>query len=298
MKLDRVSNLTIEEFVSDYMIADKPIVITDGMESWRAKTLWTPEFLAERYGDVKVQVYNDLFMLVGIRPLKVYFEHFFNKDETSGEDKHRPGYVRWYTRLKDEDRVPWADDVFAELAADWSMPYFLPRSGYLLPYCSSTGDIDPNSSPFPARGLFISGRGARTALHKDPWGSDAVLCQMYGRKRFYYFEPDQEPYLTNEEGVAVDLDAPDLEKFPDFEKAKPAFVDELEPGEMVYVPHGWYHQFDTLTDSISLTWNFVHMSTWRSFYKYLASNPSQEELDTISYFVHDIPGRETDSYKA
>lgn len=291
MKLERVDNLTVDDFVDDYLVADKPVIVTDGMKDWAARTRWTPEFFAEHYGDTKVQVYNDLFMLIGIRPLKAYFEHFFNQADEPGATKRRPGYVRWYTRLKDEDRVPWSDQVFADLRDDWSMPYFLPRSGYLLPFCPDNGDIDPNSSPFPARGLFISGKGARTALHKDPWGSDAVLCQIHGRKRFYYYPPDQAPYLTSATGQVVDKDNPDPEKFPDFHKAEPAYVDELLPGEMVYVPHGWFHQFDSLTDSISLTWNFVHMSTWRAFHRYLSGNPSQEELNTISYFVHDIEGR-------
>ena len=289
MKLERKSNLTVETVIEGHLKANVPVIVTDAMESWAAKDLWTPEYLEREFGDARVQVYNDLFMLIGVRKLKDYFDRYFGREpgEASGR---RPGYVRWYTRLSPEDRVPWSDESFERMKDQWTTPYFMPRSAYLLPYCGPDQTIDMNTSPFPARGLFISAKGARTALHEDPWGSDAVLCQIHGWKTLRIYCPDQKPYLTQGR-KAVDLEEPDLEAFPDFPKAKPTYEDELHPGECVFFPHGWFHHVGTESDSISLTWNFVHMSTWHAMFDYLRSDPPEEELKTIEYFLDEIPGR-------
>jgi len=119
-------------------------------------------------------------------------------------------------------------------------------------------------------------------LHKDPWCSDALLCQIFGRKEFVMYDPSQAPYLTNH-GKLVDIEAPDLQMFPDFASARPTIQDTLEPGEIVLVPAGWFHHFNSVSDCISLTWNFVHNSRLREFVSYLLNAPGENELKQLSY---------------
>lgn len=289
MKLERRRRLSIDEFVEEYLIKNKPVVVTDAMDTWRAKDLWTVDYLEREFGVEKVQIYNDLFTLISVKTLGEYLRTYFRQDPDQ-ETSRRPSYVRWYTRLKETDDVPWADNVLQKLKDDWSLPYFLPSNSYLLPYCSPNQSINPNSAPFPAKGLFISGKRARTRLHFDPWGSDGVLCQLQGHKNFILYSPDQAPYLTNGDKV-VDIEKPDLKMFPLFPQAKVTIEDILNPGEVIFVPRGWLHHVETISPSISLTWNFVHMSTWRPFFKYLTSNPPKNEIETINYFLHGIEGR-------
>jgi hypothetical protein len=287
MNIPRKSNLSKSAFVNDYLRPNQPVIVTDGMDTWRAKHAWTPEYFVNKFGDTDVQVFNDLFMLTRVKKLKDYIETTFGQE---GMPRRKPGYVRWYTRLSAEDRVPWADQSFAELEADWSLPDFLPENDYLLPYCAPNDTISPVNSAFPARGIFISAKGARTRLHIDPWASNAVLFQVYGRKDFVLYAPDQREYLMHGEDM-VDPANPDLDRFPDFPKTEPLYRDTLMPGEMVHIPRGWPHHFDTTTDSISLTWNFVHANSWLPFFDYLTSPPPPAELETIRYFLHDAPGR-------
>ena len=289
MRLERKTNLSIAGFTNGYLAANRPVVVADAVTRWPAFGRWTPDFLATTFGDEKVLVYDDLFMLVGMRPLRAYLERYFGEDEVPpGQGARRPTYVRWYTRSKADPRIPWADAAFERLRDDWELPYFAPDSNYILPFCPPDRTISPRDTPFPARALFISARGARTRLHADPWGSDAILCQLHGRKSFVMYPPDQASLLTAG-GKVVDVANPDIEKFPDFAKARPAVEDELAPGEAVFIPAGWYHHFDTLENSISLTWNFVHMSRQPAFTRYLAGRPPQEELDTIQYFLYGAP---------
>ncbi|MBW4592771.1 MAG: cupin-like domain-containing protein [Brasilonema angustatum HA4187-MV1] len=51
---DRVSNLSKEEFIQKYGIPNKPVIILDIMDNWKAKTCWTPEFFKSKYGAIHV----------------------------------------------------------------------------------------------------------------------------------------------------------------------------------------------------------------------------------------------------
>jgi Cupin-like domain len=278
-RLERVRDLSAETFVSEYLHNNRPVVVTGAMRDWSALETWRPEALASRFGNERVQVYGDLFRLAAISSLSEYLDRYFGQQPT------KPGsvpYVRWYCHLADDERVPWADDVFDRFRDDWARPAFFPSNSFVLPYCAQSGTIDPTRDWFPARGLFISARGARTRLHKDPWCSDAILCQMFGRKDFVMYAPSQAPCLMNG-GKTVDIEAPDLQTFPDFPKLCPTVRDTLEPGEIVFVPAGWFHHFNSVSDSISLTWNFVHVCRLREFVSYLVSGPGESELKQLSY---------------
>ena len=285
-KVQRVANLIPEVFVSDYLVKNRPVIVTSAMRNWKALENWKPDVLADRFGSEQVQVYGDLFRLASIMTLNEYFGKYFNRPPS--ETGAAP-YVRWYCHLANDERVPWADNAFSRFKDDWARPEFFPSGSFVLPYCAGSAQIDPSQNWFPARGLFISARGARTRLHADPWCSDALLCQIYGRKDFVMYEPSQARYLTSGTRT-VDVEAPDANVFPDFASTQPAFRDTLKPGEIVLVPAGWFHHFNSVTDSISLTWNFVHQSRLREFLSYLVRGPAESELKQLNYAFFESPG--------
>lgn len=285
----RVSGLGVDTFLSQYLAKNQPVIITDAMGEWRALKQWTCEFFAERFGNEEVQVYGDLFRLVGISTLSEYLTGYFGRSELSGHGTRLVPYVRWYSHLVADDRVPWADGAFQRLQSDWTRPYFFPAQSFVLPYCGPSHSIDPSRDWFPARGLFISGAGARTRLHVDPWCSDALLCQICGEKDFVMYHPSQAPYLANG-GHTVDVEAADAQKFPDFPSARAAVRDTLRPGEILLVPAGWFHHFKTTTDSISLTWNFVHSCRMHDFLSYVTADPPETELKQLAYAYFESPG--------
>ena len=261
--IDRKTTLAAAEFIERYLIGNRPVVVTDAMDHW---TLFrTPVELEKKFGGELVQVYNDLFDLTNVVPLRSYLQEWFGKSSEPTGKKPLP-YVRWYTKMKDVE-FAWADDAFKSFADQWSLPYFLPTSDYLLP-CSSPGQaMTPTKDPFPAKGLFISGRGACTRAHRDPWASDAVLCQIFGEKKFLFYSPKQELASVQAE-------------------QKPWAEIVLKPGEVVFIPRGWPHYAMSLTDSISLTWNFVHVSTWKWFFQHLASPDASAELPVLRFFAN------------
>lgn len=278
-----VGELSVQRFLMEYVHPNRPLIVTGALESWDVGNKWTPTMLERRFGNESVQVYDNYFELQAITPLKQYLSQYFGKP-TYADDRLLP-YVRWYTKLRD---VPfcWADEIFAQLNSEWHLPTFLPDVDYVLPL--SAGTTNPVTDPFPAKGLFISPRGARTSLHVDPWGSCATLCQLYGSKRWYLYAPDQTKYLRNEFGV-VDVTRPDLKRFPAFSCAQLTAACTLTAGEVIYIPHGWYHQVECDSDSVSLTWNFVHRSTVASFITWLEGKPLSEFDQSVLRFFYALP---------
>ncbi len=102
--------------------------------------------------------------------------------------------------------------------------------------------------------FWIGPAGTVTPLHCDY--DDNIFAQLWGTKRIFLSPPHHDQYLYSSEanailfGSPVDPEAPNFEKFP---LARQATLIEciVEPGDMLYVPAGWYHQVRALTFSLS-----------------------------------------------
>ena len=77
---------------------------------------------------------------------------------------------------------------------------------------------------------------------------------MRGRKRFHLVPAWDAPRVNNHDSRFADVDAehPDLVRYPRFAGAR-VFDLVLEPGELLFVPVGWFHQVRALEPSISVT---------------------------------------------
>ena len=276
-EISRASNVSIDRFLSDFVAQNRPVVIVDALATMDLLT-WTPSYLRKHYGNETVQVYNDYFDLTDLVLLEEYLDAHFGQ---SHPNAHVP-YVRWYTKLREIDFC-WADEVFERMSQNWVTPAFFPRTDFVLPHAPAPKTLDPGRDRFPARGLFISGKGARTGLHVDPWGSDAILCQLHGDKTWTMYGPEQKPLLTNGDAV-VDLENSDHAKFPRFHEARPNYQFTLHPGEAVYVPHGWFHAVHSDTDSVSFTWNFVHATSAEALRVWLTRENREEDLEVVTFF--------------
>lgn len=277
-----VSDLPVERFLNEIVPANRPVIITGALESWRIEENWTPQALDRVVGSETVQVYNNYFDLKSLTTLRKYLDRHFNRPDSEIDRSVPLPYVRWYTQLRDV-RFFWADGPMKKLAHLWSRPSFLPANDYVFPYAPGERTVDPVTDHFPAKGLFISPRFARTSLHLDPWGSCAVLCHLYGRKRWLFWAPDQEKWLRNGASL-VDPAKPDPDRFPHFDRAE-LYADCIqEAGEVVYVPHGWFHEVHSETDSISLTWNFVHATTGAALESWLEQELSDTDRSVLRFF--------------
>ncbi len=101
---------------------------------------------------------------------------------------------------------------------------------------------------------WLGPAGTVTPLHCDY--DDNLFAQIWGSKRIILSPPHHDEFLYPREANAIlfgspfDPEAPDYERFP---LARQASMIEclVEPGDMLYVPAGWYHQVRSLAFSLS-----------------------------------------------
>jgi len=99
------------------------------------------------------------------------------------------------------------------------------------------------------------GTSAKVATHNDQ--VENLACVAAGRRRFTLFAPEQAanlymgPFHVTPAGTAVSMahvSEPDFDRFPRFAEAlADARTSELEPGDAVYIPYGWYHHVEALS---------------------------------------------------
>lgn len=105
----------------------------------------------------------------------------------------------------------------------------------------------------PAR-FWLGPARTVTPLHCDY--DDNLFAQLLGTKRIFLAPPHHDEFLYATEATPLlfasrfDPEAPDFEQFP---LARQATLVEciVKPGDMLYVPAGWYHQVRALSFSLS-----------------------------------------------
>jgi len=111
--------------------------------------------------------------------------------------------------------------------------------------------------------LWLSGAGVRSWLHYDTNGCHNLNAQVRGSKRVWLFPPEAlahtYPFELGGANPAhnccrVDIEAPDLERFPDFAKAV-CLEGEVRAGDLLFLPADWIHSF-LHTGALNVNLNF------------------------------------------
>jgi hypothetical protein len=107
----------------------------------------------------------------------------------------------------------------------------------------------PLDAPHAVPRIWL-GNASRVSIHYDV--SSNIAAVVAGRRRFALFPPEQarnlyvgplDVTIAGQPASMVDLEAPDLERYPRFAEALAAMtVAELEPGDALFVPSLWWHE--------------------------------------------------------
>lgn len=115
--------------------------------------------------------------------------------------------------------------------------------------------------------VWIGPAGTYTPLHRDPY--ENLFAQVVGRKRIHLFAPELAPYLyvnksgpqRNTSAIASEQDllhpTQDRPLLSTALASEDAFSAELGPGDVLYIPQGWYHCVQSLSTSASV--NFWYL---------------------------------------
>ena len=239
-------DLSYEQFLTDYVAPNKPVVIIDPAPGWTALKNWTPEFFKQKYGEQTVEVtYGVKSKLSDVM------------DGVLASTASKPG--------------PYLHKVIIHHHMPSLLPDLVPENAYAFPmrYCSP---LMPRRfrRPDGYLKLLIGGVGGKFPLmHFDSDNAHAMITEIYGDKEFVLFSPEDTPYVyphQNSPGTSQidDLDHVDLSRFPDFPKATQYRV-VIGPGESIFVPSRWWHSARVVTTSVSVCTNLMHETNWEGF---------------------------------
>lgn len=234
LKIERIENPTKEFFQKQIYTARKPVIITGAINHWKAYSIWTEDYLNTLIGntDVFVCASKNQFFL--------------------GNPEH--GFKKLLEQMKFSDFI----DLLRQNKNSTDVYYYLVRASIPQFFPELLGDIElpiyceDKSLTNGLINLWLGCSGNISQLHYDL--DDNFLVQVRGRKRVVLLDPWQTPYLypfpANSNNLhsfsqIVNIDKPDLNKFPQCQKARYCEV-FLEAGEMLFIPAFWWHQVYTI----------------------------------------------------
>jgi ribosomal protein L16 Arg81 hydroxylase len=231
-QIERRDRLSQQEFLERYYSTNTPVILTGMMQDWPALHTWCPDYLKQHYGHAQVEIQAG-------RNADPNYEINTNQHKKTVQLKDYVDLVVNGGKTNDYYLVANNGNLEREdlkgLLQDIVMPDFL------------------NPQDISQRVFFWFGpAGTITPLHHDPL--NLMMAHMVGRKRWRLISPSSTPLLYNHVGVfsQVDLENPDPEKYPLFAQA-PVMEAVLEPGEIIFIPVGWWHQVKALDISLSVS---------------------------------------------
>ncbi|PKA64034.1 F-box protein [Apostasia shenzhenica] len=230
--IERRRGLSVEEFVNFFEEINKPVLLEGCLDHWPAMENWSKEGLIRICKDVKFSV----------GPLEMTVEKYFAYAAIVKEE--RPLYL-FDPRFA--EKIP-------ELSSNYEVPVYFREDLF-----SVLGKERPDY-----RWIIIGPAGSGSSFHVDPNSTSAWNAVIKGSKKWVMFPPEVVPpgVHPSPDGAEVASPVSIMEWFMNFYGAcrnwkKRPIECVCKAGEVVFVPHGWWHLVINLEDSIAITQNYV-----------------------------------------
>lgn len=263
-----------DQFFADYLQISKPVIITGATDGWKAHTKWTKEFLRHKYGNRTVHIkMSPTKDYEGIESADLWdnYDQFAIPEQVKEKLKFpdlvvpRPAPVN----MNFTDFLDLIENIANGTVKNASA--YLEYSSIKSYFPEMLEDV--NEMPFVKgklkllhSNLWLSDGDTVGKLHFDPF--DNFLCMIDGKKELIIFEPHHSEQLyeahipeaefsvdmatlkfsrhqltesTSMVMSPIDLDYPNVERFPLFEKAKPLNC-TINEGEVLFMPAFWWHE--------------------------------------------------------
>ncbi len=228
-QIPRVSTITKEEFLKQYVALQKPVVIERLIVDWPAFEKWSLDYINELAGEKEVPVYDD-------RPISS--EHKFN-------EAHARMKMSEYIDLLKKESTNYRIFLYNLLKE-------VPRLQQDFKY-PDVGLKFMKKLPF----LFFGGSDSKVFMHYDIDLANIFHFHFHGEKQCILYPPSETKYLYKVPHAlishqGIDFTNPDLDKWPALKKAK-GYITNLKHGETLYMPEGYWHQMTYLTPGFSMS---------------------------------------------
>lgn len=230
--VDRVENISPEDFKKNYYNTMKPLVITDMAKQWPGYNKWNWDYFIDIVGDKEVGVYNNI------------------KSDAYTPINTADDYMKFGDYLKQVKQGPLGLRIFLfnifqhapQLVKDFTWPDAYAK-GFVKKY------------PM----LFVGGQGSITHIHFDIDMSHIFHTQFMGKKRvlLFPFEEQHKLYRKPWEVLSVAdftnyYDKFDYENFPATKLAK-GYEVILEHGDTLFMPAGYWHHMEYIESGFAMS---------------------------------------------
>lgn len=254
--VDRRQNLTPEEFVELYESTRTPVILMDVVQHWPIF-----QILDRNFSNLSVKKTELTLPERSHAPLRCEFTNM-NLDD----------YVRYAKEQVDERPIYMFDSDFSQVLDAKNM-YSVPEHFARDDYFRLLGDtIRPKY-----RWIIAGPARGGSSFHVDPNYTHAWNANLTGRKRWLFFPPSCPP-----PGVVPSCDmsevATPLSLTEWLLNNYDASVSQLqhvgyecicEPGDLIFVPCGWWHSVVNLQDSVAITQNYISRTNITDVLKFL-----------------------------
>lgn len=232
MKLEpipRVEKITKSDFLRDYVQPQKPVVIEKLIEDWPAYKKWDLDYIKEMAGEKTVPLYDD-------RPITS--EYKFNQAHA---EMKMTEYIDLLKSKPTSYRI-FLYNLMKEVPGfqkDFDFPDVGLRFLKQLPM------------------LFFGGENSKVFMHYDIDYANIMHFHFHGKKQCILFPPSESKYLYKVPHALIsrediNFNDPDFNKFPVLQKAS-GYITELNHGETLYMPEGYWHHMTYLTAGFSMS---------------------------------------------
>jgi hypothetical protein len=227
--IDRVKSISKSEFVQNYLKPQVPVVIENLVDNWPAVSKWNFDYIKQKVGDKIVPLYDD-------RP--VDYKDGFN-------EPHATMKMSEYVDLLQKEPTKYRIFLYnvlkevPELQDDFDFPDIGLKLMKSLPM------------------LFFGGEDSHTFMHYDIDLANILHFHFQGKKECILYPNGEKKHLykvphsliTHE---SIDFSNPDFERWPALKKAC-GYRTELEHGNVLYMPEGYWHYMRYITPGFSMS---------------------------------------------
>ena len=248
--LPRRARLSGEDFLREHYTANRPVIITGMLDDCAARSKWTLEWLAAQFADRLVEAQfgrnsdADYEMNSIAHKREMRFADYIQLLQSQGRSND------FYMTANNHSRNR------AALAELWKDVPHLPD--YLAPPTEADGF------------LWLGPAGTITPFHHDL--TNNFMMQIVGRKHIKLIAPWETPRLRNHRHCFTPIDGRDLSQHPELQDI--TVLDcTLEPGEILFLPVGWWHYVEALDVSITIA-----ATNFRWDNRYVDSYPADHDF--------------------
>jgi hypothetical protein len=231
--VDVVLTPSVDEFAERYVRCERPVIVRGGVRDWPPSYKWTPEYLKAMCGTRRVKI--------GVSRNGDYLDY---AERLNVGVEPEVAFAKAIDSIFAPENAEQKCRVHQQPVATWgALHEESPPIRYVLRKVTN-------------KNIWLGSTGNVTRTHYDM--EDNINVQLIGRKEIVLFPSTQLDELYPRSAwdfrsnfSRVEIEAPDFARYPRFSRATP-WRAILEPGDFIYIPIYWWHQFRTLEASLNV----------------------------------------------